>query len=325
MTFNYNNVYLNNVSSIAGKYESEGPLKNYYDKTYNDFYINTKSWEDAEVKLLTEAIDLVIKKENRSADLLISGDLLNQIVASNYTASTLNIPYLGIYSACSTITEGMLIASNFIESGKVKNIIVSTSSHNNSAEKQFRYPIEYGSKKRKMCTFTTTGGTALFLSDKKSDIKIKSATIGKVVDMGVSDVNNMGAVMAPAAANTLYTHLIDNELEPNYYDLILTGDLGMYGKDIFKEYMEKEYNIKLNNYDDTACMIYDINKQHVYAGGSGPACMPLVFNSYILPKMKNKEIKKVLLLATGALMSPAMVNLKKTIPAISHAISLEVI
>ena len=167
MTFNYNNVYLNNVSSIAGKIESEGPLKDYYDRVYKDFYIGTKSWEDAEIKLHTEAINLVEKKEGKHADLLISGDLLNQIVVSNYTASNLNIPFLGIYSACSTITEGMIIASNFIESKLLNNIIVSTSSHNNSAEKQFRYPIEYGSKKRKTCTFTTTGGVAIFLSNKK--------------------------------------------------------------------------------------------------------------------------------------------------------------
>ena len=325
MTFKFKEVYLNNVSSIAGKYELEGPLKNYYDKTYDDLYIGTKSWEDAEIKLLSEAIDLAIKKENKKPELLISGDLLNQIVVSNYTASKLNIPYLGIYSACSTITEGLIIGSSLIDSKKIKSCICATSSHNNSAEKQFRYPIEYGSKKRTTSTFTTTGGAALFLSNKKTDIKIKSGTIGKVVDMGVNDANNMGAVMAPAAANTLYTHLLDQKIDSNYYDLILTGDLGRYGKDIFKEYMKKEYNITLNNYDDAACMIYDIYKENVYAGGSGPACMPLVFNSYIYKKLKNKEIKKVLLLATGALMSPTMSNLKKSIPAISHAISLEVI
>lgn len=325
MTFNYKNVYVLDAVTISGKYEKKGPLYKYFDKSYDDFYINTKSWEDAESKLILESINMLKNKVNKEPNLIISGDLLNQLVASNYAVANNNIPFLGVYNACATSVEGMIIASNFIEASQLNNVICSTSSHNNSAEKQFRYPVEYGGIKPKTTTFTTTGGCSIFLSNERSNIKVESATIGKVIDMGIKDVFNMGAVMAPACSNTLYQHLLDTKRDANYYDLILSGDLGKYGKDILKELMKQDYNIDLNNYDDSACMIYDLDKQDVYAGGSGPACLPLVAYSYILNKMKNKEIKKVLLLATGALMSTTMVNEKKTIPSICHAISLEVI
>lgn len=325
MTFKYNNVYINDTITISGPYEKKGPLGNYFDKSYNEFYFGTKSWEEAESKLIEESIDLLIKKTNKIPELMISGDLLNQIVSSNYAASKIGIPYLGIYSACASSVEGLIIGSNLIESKQIENCVCSVSSHNNAAEKQFRYPVEYGGVKPKTTTFTTTGGCSAFLSSEKNGIKIESSTIGKVVDLGVTDVYNMGAVMTPACADTLYTHLKETKRDISYYDLILSGDLGRYGKDIMKDYMKEEYNIELNNYDDSACMIFDINKQDVYAGGSGPACLPLVTYGYIFDKMKKKEFKKVLLLATGALMSTTMVNEKETIPAICHAISLEVI
>lgn len=325
MTFKYNNVYINDTITISGPYEKRGPLGNYFDKSYNEFYFGTKSWEEAESKLIEESIDLLIKKTNKIPELMISGDLLNQIVSSNYAASKIGIPYLGIYSACASSVEGLIIGSNLIESKQIENCVCSVSSHNNAAEKQFRYPVEYGGVKPKTTTFTTTGGCSAFLSSEKNGIKIESSTIGKVVDLGVTDVYNMGAVMTPACADTLYTHLKETKRDISYYDLILSGDLGRYGKDIMKDYMKEEYNIELNNYDDSACMIFDINNQDVYAGGSGPACLPLVTYGYIFDKMKKKEFKKVLLLATGALMSTTMVNEKETIPAICHAISLEVI
>ncbi len=325
MTFKYNNVYINDTITISGPYEKKGPLGNYFDKSYNEFYFGTKSWEEAESKLIEESIDLLIKKTNKIPELMISGDLLNQIVSSNYAASKIGIPYLGIYSACASSVEGLIIGSNLIEAKQIENCVCSVSSHNNAAEKQFRYPVEYGGVKPKTTTFTTTGGCSAFLSSEKNGIKIESSTIGKVVDLGVTDVYNMGAVMTPACADTLYTHLKETKRDISYYDLILSGDLGRYGKDIMKDYMKEEYNIELNNYDDSACMIFDINNQDVYAGGSGPACLPLVTYGYIFDKMKKKELKKVLLLATGALMSTTMVNEKETIPAICHAISLEVI
>ena len=328
MTFKYNSVYINDVSTTAGLYEAKGPLSKYYDKTYSDFYIGCDTWEKAEKQMMCDSINILlekVKKNSNNVDLFISGNLLNQIIPSSFTASDLKIPYLGIYSACATSVEGLIIASNFIESKQINNAIVTTSSHNNAAEKQFRYPVEYGAVKPKTTTFTTTGGASAFLSKNKSGIKIDSSTIGRVIDMGVTDVFNMGAVMAPACADTIYRHLIDTKRDVNYYDLILSGDLGIYGKDILKEYMNKEYGINLTNYDDSATMIFDIKCQDVYAGGSGPVCLPLVTYGYIFNQMKKKKLKRVLLVATGSLHSVQSVNEKMSIPAIAHAISLEVI
>lgn len=327
MTTKYNNVYLNETSTVTGPYEAKGPFSKLYDKSYDDFYFNTKTWEQAESKLIDDSIDILLAKIGKTRfdiELHISGDLLNQITASNYSASRLKIPFLGIYSACASSVEGLIIAANMIESGHVKNVITSVSSHNNSAEKQFRYPVEYGGPKRKTTTFTTTGGASAYLSSEESLIKVESSTIGIVEDLGVKDAYNMGAVMAPAAASTIYRHLSDLKREVGYYDLILTGDLGVCGKKILKEYMKVEYNIDLNNYDDAASMIFDIEKEPVYSGGSGPACLPLVTYSYIIDEMKKGKLKRVLLVATGALMSPTTVNQKETIPSIAHAISLEV-
>ena len=328
MTTKYNNVYLNEVALVTGPYEKNGPLQSYYDKSYNDFYFGTNTWEDAEIKLISESIDLLLYKIGKTRfdiDLLISGDLLNQIVASNYASSKLGIPYLGIYSACASSMEGLIIASLLIDSKKIDNAICSVSSHNNAAEKQFRYPVEYGGPKPKTTTFTSTGGVSAYVSSDKTDIKIESSTIGSVVDMGVTDAYHMGAVMAPAAAQTIYKHFIDTGRNADYYDLILTGDLGIYGKNILKDFMKTEYNIELNNYNDAATMLYDYDEQDVYAGASGPACLPLVAYGYILSQMKKKKLKKVLLVATGALMSTTMVNEKHSIPSIAHLISLEAV
>ena len=327
MTFKYNNVYLNNTSTISGPYEAKGPFNKFYDKSYDDFYFGMKTWEQAESKMLVESVDLLLSKvlkEKKDIDLHISGDLLNQMVATNYASATIGIPLIGIYSACSTSALGLILGSNMIDSKQIKNCIVSVSSHNNGSEKQFRQPVEYGGPKKKTSTFTVTGAASAYLSGEKGLIKVESATIGKVVDLGITDSSHMGAVMAPSAAETIYQHLKDTKRDISYYDLILTGDLGIYGKKILKEYMKLEYHINLEKYDDTACMIYDLDHQPVFAGGSGPACMPLVVYSYILERMRRKEIKRVLLVATGSLHSQTMVNQKKSIPSVSHAISLEV-
>lgn len=327
MTFNYKNVYLEETSTIVGVYEEEGPLKKYYDKCYKDFYFNEKTFELAEIKLMNESIDILLdkaKKKVTDIGVHISGDLLNQITASSYTAAKKQMPFIGIYAACSTSTLGMIIASNMINSRQIKNAIVSVSSHNCTSEKQFRQPVEYGGPKPKRSTFTVTGSASALLSNKQTSIKVSSATLGTVVDFGIKDPFNMGAVMAPAAAKTIYEHLMNTKTNPSDYDMILTGDLGVYGKKILKEYMQKEYNIELSNLQDSACMIYELDKQEVNAGGSGPACLPLVTYGYILDRMKNNRLKKVLLVATGALLSQTLVNEKQTIPAISHAVCLEV-
>lgn len=328
MTFKYDNVYINETSTVTGPYEGKGPLSKYFDKSYNDLYFGTKTWENAESKLIEDSVDILLNKIGKTkfdVDVHISGDLLNQITATNYASSSIGIPLIGIYGACSTSVLGMIIGSNMIDANQTKNVIVSTSSHNNAAEKQFRYPVEYGGPKPKTTTFTTTGAASAYISRESGNIKVESATLGSVVDLGIKDVYNMGAVMAPAAAKTIYDHLRDTKRQIGYYDLVLTGDLGIYGKKIIKDYILTEYNIKLDNYNDCGTIIYDVENQPVYAGASGPACAPLVTYGYIFSKMKKKEIKRVLLVATGALMSPTMVNEKNTIPAIAHAISLEVV
>ena len=325
MTFQYKNVYLGPTSTVAGPYEKNGPLGKYYDKTYDELYCGEKTFEEAEIKLLLDSVNLVKEKGDYKIDLHIGGDLLNQIVASNYLAAKLKKPYLGIYNACALSTESLIIGSNMIDKKQIGSCLCTTSSHNNGAERQFRYPVEYGGEKPITLTFTTTGGTSAILTSEKTDIKVESATIGIVADYGIKDVYHMGAVMAPAAADTIYRHLTDLNRDVSYYDLILTGDLGKYGKDILKDFMKKEYKMDLKNHEDSACMIFDLDKQPVYAGGSGPACLPLVTYSYIIKQMREGKLSKVLLVATGALMNTTMVNLKKTIPSIAHAVSLEVV
>ena len=328
MTYKYNNVYLDEVSTVVGPYEAKGPLGNKFDKSYKDLYNGEKTWEQAEAHLLEESIDILLNKSNKKSseiDLIISGDLLNQITSSSYAVLKYNRPFLGVYSACASSVEGIIIGSSMIDSKKIKNCVVSTSSHNMSSEKQFRNPTEYGAPKPKTATFTSTGGASVLLTNKKTKIKVESSTIGTVVDMEQNDPLNMGAVMAGAAALTIYKHLTDLNRDPSYYDLILTGDLGMYGKEILIDYMKSEYNIDISkNYNDTGTMLYDFkNQKEVNAGGSGPVCCPLVCYSSIIPMLKSKKINRVLIVATGALFSPTNVFQHKNINSISHAFVLE--
>lgn len=328
MTFKFSKAYVNNMSTVGGPYEKKGPLGKNFDKTYDDLYIEEDSWEKAEVKLLEESIDILLnksKKKKEDIDLIIAGDLLNQISASCYGIEKFKIPFLGIYSACTTSTEGILLAACMIDSSRISNAIVSVSSHNMASEKQFRNPTEYGAPKPKTSTFTTTGGASILLQSIKTKVKVESATIGRICNMDQKDPNNMGAAMAIAAADTIYNHLKDTKRSANYYDLIITGDLGKYGKKILIEYMKSEYDIDMvDNYNDSGTMIYDNNIQkETLAGGSGPACSPLVNYSHIIPLLEEKKLNKVLIVATGALFSPTFVYQKQPILSISHAVSLE--
>lgn len=328
MNMKFDNVYVEAVSTVAGPFVISGPLKRQFDKTYTDFYDDEKTFELCEIKQLVEAVKILLKKTNKNEediDVAISSDLMNQLTISNFAYSRLNIPFLGVYNACASMSESILLAASMIDSGKVKNAICTTSSHNMSAERQYRNPVEYGAPKPKTSTFTVSGSTGIMLTNNKTDIKVTSATIGKVIDMGVTNVFDMGSVMTPSAAYTLNEHLKNTNTKVSDYDLILTGDLGMYGKKIFIDYCKEEYDIDLkDNYDDSATRIYDYSED-VYAGGSGPSCLPLVVYSDIIPKMKARSLKKVLLIATGALMSPTTCNQKLSIPSVSHAICLEVI
>lgn len=328
MTFKYNNVYIADTSTVVGPYEKEGPLGNYFDKCYSDLYCGAKSVEQAEIKMQKDSIDILLRKtkcSKRDLDLLISSDLLNQNIASNYSAKCYNSPFLGIYSACAGSAEGMIIGSNFIDSKQIKKAIITVSSHNLASEKQFRNPIEYGAPKEETSTFTATGAATVLLQNKKTNIKIESATIGRVVDSRCKDPNNMGAVMAGAAIDTIRTHLKDTKRDASYYDLILTGDLGKYGKEIVKEYLWEKDRINVrNNLDDCGTILYDLDHQkEVHAGGSGPVCSALVNYSYVLDKLRKKELKKVLLVPTGALFSPTSLFQKLNILSIAHAVSLE--
>ena len=328
MTSKFNNVYVSDTFTIASVYEKDGPIASYFDLVYGkDLYYGCDTFEKAEEKMLSDSIRKLIDKcklKNGDIDLVISGDLENQIAASDYTMRNFDIPFLGIFSACAMFGEGVLIGANFIEGKRCKNVIVSTSSHNMVAERQFRNPTEYGAPKKKTTTWTSTGAASMLISNKKSKIKVTSATCGMVMDKNISDVNNMGAVMAIAAADTIERHLKDLKIKPDYYDLILTGDLGCYGKEILIDYL-KSKNIDISkNYDDCGLILYDIKRQNVYAGASGPASSALVTCSYILKEMKAGKYRRVLIVPTGAIFSPTRVFQKDSIPSIAHAISLEV-
>jgi len=326
MNFKINNVYLIDSMVLGGRLEEEGPIGDYLDYT-SDF--KDSSFENSEINMLSQSIDMLKEKLNlcdNDIDIAIGGELSNQLTTTSYTLRKSLISLIGIYSACSTISLGLGLGALLIDGCKVKNALVFTSSHNQSAERQFRNPVEYGAPKHKTATFTATGSASLLLTSEKTNIKIESSTIGKVIDLGQNDVNHMGAVMAPAAADTLYRHLTDLKRKIDYYDLILTGDLGVYGKNILIKYMKKKYKIDLGkNYNDCGTMLYNIDKQPVFAGGSGPVCSALVNFGYVLKQMQEKKLKRVLIIPTGAIFSPTWVFQKETIPAIAHAVSLEAI
>ena len=329
MTIEFGNVYLKCSSTVAGFDEGKGTFGKLYDKTYDDYYINEKTFEQAEIKMIQDASHFALEKGKLNIDdidLIIGSDLLNQITPTAYSSVQFNRPFMGIYNACASSMEGVIIASSLIKNNNANNIMVNISSHNMTAERQYRNPVEYGCPKPKRATFTVTGAASSIITKEKSDIKISSATIGTTTDLGVTDVFDMGSVMAPSAARTIYEHLKNTNTKVSDYDLILTGDLGIYGKQILIEYMKEEYQMDIKEkLEDAGSIIYDREKQsHVKAGGSGPACLPLVLYTDIINKMKSKKLNKVLLVATGALMSPTMINQKLSIPSISHAISMEV-
>lgn len=329
MTFKYNKAYIKDAATVAGPYEKKGPLRQYFDKTYDDLYFGEDSWEQAEIKLVRDSLNILLRKVSltkNDVDLVIGGDLLNQISASTYGANGYGKSFIGIYGACSSSVLGMIIGSNFVDDGRVNNAIVTISSHNMSSEKQFRNPTEYGAPKPKSATFTATGSASVMITNEKNKIKIESATLGRIIDYEQNDPNDMGRVMAPAAIDTLKRHLDDLGRKADYYDLILTGDLGRYGKDILKDYMAVNYDMELNNYDDCGAMLYDYeNQEEVLAGGSGPVCSALVNFGYIFNQMRTGKLKRVLLIATGALFSPTLLYQKQNINSIAHAISLEVL
>ena len=317
-----NNIYIKDYYSLAGPVEKSGPLT--YDLVLDDYYFHEKTFESAEVKMQRTTTESILRRNNledKQVSLLVAGDLSNQISVSCYAARYFNIPFLGIYSACASFPESLIVSSMFLESTKNKYAISTISSHNLHAEKQFRYPIEYGVPRPVTQTFTATGSISSLITNVKSPIRIESYTIGKAIDLNIKDASHMGAVMAPAAADTLMKHLSELNRTIDYYDVVITGDLGCIGSKIFKEYIKRAYNIKLNKYFDAGCELYLKSQKDTLSGASGPVALPLfLFNKII----KEKKYKNILLLGTGSLHNPFFVNQKKSIPAISHAISLEV-
>lgn len=316
-TFKYNNVYITDYYSLMGKNENNPTIKNNVDKYIDSYYNNEKTVELAEKSFLIESTKKIISRSKKTIDLIIGGDLQNQILATTLSSKEFDIPLLGLYSACASFVEGLIVGSTMIENAFVNNVIVNVSSHNLVSEKQFRFPIEYGAVRKKVNTFTATGCVSTIVSNKKSNIKIESSTIGKVIDIGYKDVNNMGACMSPSAAEVIYEHLKSLNRKPEYYDLILTGDLGKYGVGILKDYLQKKYSMILNNVLDAGALLFS---NESVAGGSGPICLPLI----LFNKIIKQKYRKILIVGTGSLHTSLSVNLKLSVPSISHAVSLEV-
>ena len=317
MTNYYSDVYISSKYSFLASRKFNPIVINHVDKFVDDYYMGCKTVELAESKYQEITIGELYRK-NKNIDLLISGDLQNQILSSTLASSKYKIPTIGIYSACASFVEGIILAS-LMTQNKKSNIIVCSSSHNLVSEKQFRFPIEYGAVRKRVNTCTASGSVSALISNKKSNIKVESSTIGFVTQTNHKDANDMGSAMAPSAAEVLNKHLKDTNRKPNYYDLILTGDLGEYGILIMKKYYEKISNNKLNNVIDSGSIFYE--EENIYAGSSGPVCLPFILFDYILPK---KKYKKILIIGTGSLHSVLSSNLKISIPSISHAVSLEV-
>lgn len=310
--------------SIVGEKEGNGNFKDFFDYILKDDTFGEKSYEKAERKLLEHAIINSLDKAGlRTADLdlLVSGDLLNQIISSSFAAREYDFTFLGLYGACSTMAEALAVGGAFIDGGYFSNIACATSSHFSSAERQYRFPLELGNQRPPVSQWTVTGSGCTILSNKSSDIKIVNATFGKVTDYGINDVNNMGAAMAPAASRTLIAHFEDTNTTPDDYDLILTGDLGKLGSEIMLDLMEhKGYKLK-DNYNDCGQMIFN-NNQKTYQGGSGAGCSAVVLNSYVVQKMKEGKYKRVLFAATGAMLSTLSSQQGETIPGLCHAVEI---
>ena len=322
----YNKPSIIATSTIAGPKEAEGNIGKYIEKKVNDDTLGEKTYEKAECKMLTYAIEHAIKNSGLKISdigLLISGDLLNQIISSSFSARQFDIPFLGVYNACSTMSEAFAIGATFVDGGYYENVVAATGSHFSTAERQYRYPLELGCIRPPQSQWTVTGAGGAVISSIKGDFpKITFATFGKVTDYGVVDANNMGAAMAPAARRTLITHFEDTCRTPDYYDVILTGDLGARGSRILKHLMrEKGYNID-KNHVDCGELIYNIDERE-YQGGSGAGCSAVTFNSYFYKKLTEKKINRVLFIATGALLSTTSSQQGESIPSVAHAVAIE--
>ena len=314
---------IHSFAAIAGKKEGEGPLSQFFDEVENDAYFGQKTWEQAESELMKRTVKRALSKGGMSADdgdYMFAGDLLNQCITSTYGLRDFNIPLLGIYGACSTMSEGLVLSALMTDSGLGGNIAAVTSSHFCTAERQFRFPLSYGAVRTPTAQWTCTASGAAVVSPKTTSPFIRAVTLGKIVDLGVTDANNMGAAMAPAAAYVIKTFLNDTAMEPTDFDAIITGDLGTVGSDLLIELLRGEGMDISEQHMDCGKMMFDIEEQDVHAGGSGCGCSASVLCGYFLPKIRTGEMKNILFCATGALMSPTASQQGESIPSISHAV-----
>ena len=311
--------------SVVGPKEGQGPLKKTFSKVWPDQLDDEKSWEAAETKMLQEAMQGAIDQAGipkEQIDFMLAGDLLNQIISSNFAARQMALPFIGLYGACSTMALSMAVGSMLIDGGFARNVLVGVSSHHDTAERQFRSPTEQGTQRAMSAQWTVTGAGSLLLGKSGSGPRITSATIGRVVDYDESDVNNMGAAMAPGVADTLLNHLHDLQRKPEDYDLMVSGDLGSVGLALAGEVLKKSGIDMGTVFKDCGVMIYDAS-QDVHAGGSGCGCSAVVFAGDIMQKLKVGELKRVLLVGSGALHSTTSTLQGESIPGIGHAVVIE--
>lgn len=312
-------------AAVVGKKEGEGPLAGCFDRIHEDTTLGERSWEKAESRLQQDAVLTALTKANLSpsaVDLLFAGDLLNQCIGSSYGLRDLGVPFCGLYGACSTMAESLALASIFADNGLCNHALAVTSSHFCSAERQFRYPLDYGGQRTPTAQWTVTGSGAALVGASAQPPYVKAVTLGQIVDLGVQDINNMGAAMAPAAADTLKQYFTDTGTAPADYDLIVTGDLGSVGSVLLLELMEQEGYALSDNHADCGVLIYDAKKQDVHAGGSGCGCSASVLCGHLLPQVQAGQIKDLLFVATGALMSPTSVWQGESIPAVAHLVHI---
>ncbi|EQB87052.1 stage V sporulation protein AD [Clostridium punense] len=313
-------------ATVGGPFEAAGAIADDFDILHDDIWIGEDSFEKAEKKMLEQSFQTTLSKVNltsKDVQFLISGDLMNQIISSSFTARTLGIPFLGIFGACSSSMESLALAAQLVDSNAANYVLAGASSHNVAVEKQFRYPTEYGAQKPPTAQWTVTGAGSALVGKNGTGPKITCATIGKVVDMGISDPYNMGAAMAPAAVDTIEKHFKDLNIDPSYYDLIATGDLGRVGHQIAADLLSQHgLNIPKEIFTDCGLLIYK-KDQPVMAGGSGCGCTATVTYGHLFNRMQRGELKRILVIATGALLSPLSYQQKESIPSIAHAVAFE--
>lgn len=321
-----NKPVITSSAAIGGPFEANGLLANDFDMLHKDLWLEQDSYEKAHRVLLEQACETALTKAGLAlsdVQFLLAGDLINQMTPSNFAAEALEVPYLGVFGACSTSMEGLALASFLVNYGGAKYCLTGASSHNAAVEKQFRYPTEYGGQKPPTAQWTVTGAGVGLVSSVGIGPHVTSATIGKVINMGLEDPFNMGGAMAPAAVDTIEAHFKDTGRDPSYYDLIATGDLGEIGRQVSLELLrEQGLQITDEQYQDCGLMIYD-KSQPVLAGGSGAGCSATVLYGHLLNEMKKGTYKRILLVATGALLSPVSFQQKESIPCIAHAVSIE--